>query len=308
MPRCSPTVPGSAIEAAASRASSTAARRVASSLGAGTQDSSWSARPRSTLASLSPCALSGRRPRRSELETSSSSLMMSSTIDDELLGRLAALLALAGGHARGRLEERDRQRLRAAAALDDAELDARAALERGDTLGQGVGVQEHVTALVVGEEAEALLRVVPLDLACRHCPPLARKFVCDGASSAPPARLTCAGKSICPYAAPLPWPVARTGRPVRAPLTRRGPPGSRASAVGSTGAETGCRAVGALREHGTHEHPRGTPPVLGCPAHRGPLAAVDRGGPDPRARPDPALHRHLPARGPWASSSACRAC
>ena len=49
------------------------------------------------------------------------------------------------------------------------ELDPAARLEARDTGGERLGAHEDVAALVLGEEAEALLDVVPLHLARWHC-------------------------------------------------------------------------------------------------------------------------------------------
>jgi hypothetical protein len=62
----------------------------------------------------------------------------------------------------------DGQRLLAALALGDAELHPLAGLERGEAGRERRGVDEDVAAVVLREEAEALLGVVPLDLAGRH--------------------------------------------------------------------------------------------------------------------------------------------
>jgi hypothetical protein len=98
--------------------------------------------------------------------------------DDREVFRGRAVLGCDGRYDRGcGVENTNREGLRAAPALDDAELHARAALECRDALGQGVGVQEYVSALVVAEKTEALLGVVPLDLACWHSPPLAHMSV-----------------------------------------------------------------------------------------------------------------------------------
>ena len=63
------------------------------------------------------------------------------------------------GQRRDRVEHPHRQRLLAAAALGDAELDPRARLELGHARRQRVAVHEDVVAVVPGEEAEALLRL-----------------------------------------------------------------------------------------------------------------------------------------------------
>jgi hypothetical protein len=59
----------------------------------------------------------------------------------------------------------------AALAINDAELDPSALLERSGAFGQRRGMDEYVLAVVRGKEAEALVHVVPPDLAGRHgCP------------------------------------------------------------------------------------------------------------------------------------------
>src|SRR3954464_11006792 len=76
----------------------------------------------------------------------------------------------------GLLQRRDRvqhahgQRLLAAAALRHPELDPLAGLEHRAGW-QGRGVDIDVPTVVAGEEAEALLRVEPLDLAAGHREP-----------------------------------------------------------------------------------------------------------------------------------------
>jgi hypothetical protein len=64
-----------------------------------------------------------------------------------------------------------RQRLLAAASLDDTELDLLPRLEGGDPFGQRVGTDVDVAAVVLGQEAEALVCVVEADLASRHAGP-----------------------------------------------------------------------------------------------------------------------------------------
>ena len=86
--------------------------------------------------------------------------------------RLLALgVALVARDRGGGVDDAHLQRLVAAATLGDAELDLRAGLERGRALGQRVGVDVDVRAVLLRQEAEALLRVVPLHLATRHGPP-----------------------------------------------------------------------------------------------------------------------------------------
>ena len=68
----------------------------------------------------------------------------------------------------GRVEHLHLVGLLALAAREDAELDPGAGLERGDALGQRRGADVDVVAVLAGEEAEALLGVVPLDLSGGH--------------------------------------------------------------------------------------------------------------------------------------------
>ncbi|OEI67496.1 hypothetical protein Cus16_2937 [Curtobacterium sp. ER1/6] len=66
------------------------------------------------------------------------------------------------------LEQPHGERLRALLALHDAVLQARAGLDRGGSVRQRGRVQEHGFAVVAGDEPEALLLVVELDLAGGH--------------------------------------------------------------------------------------------------------------------------------------------
>ena len=67
-----------------------------------------------------------------------------------------------------RVEQPHLHGLVALAALDQPELHACAGLQGGRTRGQGVGADVDVAPVVLGQEAEALVGVVPLDLASRH--------------------------------------------------------------------------------------------------------------------------------------------
>ncbi len=91
--------------------------------------------------------------------------------DGHLLGILALRLCNGARHRRQWVEHAQRQRLLAATALGDPELDPGAGLEGRYTSRQRGLVNEDVAALVLGEEAEALLRVVPLHLAAGHARP-----------------------------------------------------------------------------------------------------------------------------------------
>jgi len=84
--------------------------------------------------------------------------------DGHVLGRLAPGL----DDRRGRVEHAHLQRLVAAAALHDPELHPRARAQRRGPRGHRVGADEDVAALLGREEAETLVGVVPLDLACWH--------------------------------------------------------------------------------------------------------------------------------------------
>src|SRR5699024_10172363 len=86
-------------------------------------------------------------------------------LDDR--GQLIGFAALGRRDRGGRAEDRHRERLIAPLARHDTELDALARLERLHVLWQRRGMDEDVTAVVAGEEAEALLAVEPLDLAGR---------------------------------------------------------------------------------------------------------------------------------------------
>ena len=80
----------------------------------------------------------------------------------------SGLFRLDLGHRGRRLEHRHLKRLGAAAALGHAELHplTRPQCVRGGF--QRSGVHKDLTAVVTGEEAEALVDVIPLDLASRH--------------------------------------------------------------------------------------------------------------------------------------------
>jgi hypothetical protein len=78
--------------------------------------------------------------------------------------------AVALGEAHGSVEHPHRERLQAALAVGDAELEARAGLH-DRSRGEGRGVQEDVLAVIGGDEAETLLVVVEPDLAGGHAKP-----------------------------------------------------------------------------------------------------------------------------------------
>ena len=84
------------------------------------------------------------------------------------LGLLALGVALVARDRGGRVDDAHLERLVTAAPLGDAELDLGAGLEGAGALGQRVGVDVDVGAVLLRQEAEALLRVVPLHLATGH--------------------------------------------------------------------------------------------------------------------------------------------
>ena len=100
--------------------------------------------------------------------TPSSRRIRSSTIGAISSGFLRWACRLVARHRGRRVEDADLEGLVAAATLGDAELDAGAGLERGDPVGQRVGVHVDVGAVLLGQEAEALLGVEPLHLASGH--------------------------------------------------------------------------------------------------------------------------------------------
>src|SRR6478735_133925 len=174
MPRCAPMVAGSATSSRTLRARSDAASSTASVLGAVTVISS--------LLQLVREATQGASDVGGELAvgTASGAVAVADAVeelhdvlddDGELLRRPAGLCGLVGGDGLDRVEHRDRQRLGTLAALDDAELDTHALLQGRDARGERVRVQEDVRARVLGDESEALVRVVEPDLASRHSPP-----------------------------------------------------------------------------------------------------------------------------------------
>ncbi len=83
-------------------------------------------------------------------------------------------------HRRQRVEQPDGQSLGTAPALGDAELQALTGLQRLDALRQRGLPNVDVPAAVLRDEAEPLVRVVPLDLAGRHCPSPFLLFSCNG--------------------------------------------------------------------------------------------------------------------------------
>jgi len=90
---------------------------------------------------------------------------------DHVLDEAVQLLcrpAVRLGDRRARVEHPYGQRLRTALAVRHPELDALAGLERLDTGGQRRLADVDVLTAVLGQEAEALVRIVPLDPAARH--------------------------------------------------------------------------------------------------------------------------------------------
>src|SRR6478672_11672178 len=167
--RWSPTLPGSARPSRAARARSTAARSVASTFGSATSGLQLvrEAAQRATHARglLAVREVAAAQVLGGVVEQLDDVL----DDDDHLVGRLALGRTLGRNDGGSRVEDPHGERLGAATTLDDPELDPRAGLQRGRALGQRAGVQEHVGApVVVGEEAEALLRVVEPDLAGGH--------------------------------------------------------------------------------------------------------------------------------------------
>src|SRR5580765_1060059 len=168
---CSPTVPGSAMPMAASRASSTAAASVASGLAAATSDVQFGCHRAQDVGQLLAVHLVG-------IVAAAQAVggvveQPDDVLDDHdhLVGRLAVAHLLVDRNARRRVEDAHGEGLGAATAVGDPELDARAALERRDASGERARRHEDVAALVVGDEPEALLLVEELDLACGHPAP-----------------------------------------------------------------------------------------------------------------------------------------
>src|SRR5690349_22585122 len=133
--RWSPTLPASATPSRASRATSTAARRVESTL-------------TSAISGLQlVCETAQRAAHRRGLlavrEMAPPQVLggvveeLDDVLDDDhhLVGGLALRRSLRGDDGGRRVEDPDRQRLGAAPPLDDAELDAGARLQRGRALG-----------------------------------------------------------------------------------------------------------------------------------------------------------------------------
>src|SRR5580765_8295749 len=134
---CSPTVPGSAMPMAASRASSTAAASVASGLAAATSDVQFGCHRAQDVGQLLAVHLVG-------IVAAAQAVggvveQPDDVLDDHdhLVGRLAVAHLLVDRNARRRVED----------------------------------AHEDVAALVVGDEPEALLLVEELDLACGHPAP-----------------------------------------------------------------------------------------------------------------------------------------
>jgi len=76
----------------------------------------------------------------------------------QLVGRATAQL----GEGRRSVDQLDAHRLGALAAVDHAELDPLPCFQLGDPRRQRALGQEHVAALIAGDEPESLRRVVPL--------------------------------------------------------------------------------------------------------------------------------------------------
>ncbi len=95
--------------------------------------------------------------------------------------QLVGLLALGRGDRGRRVQQGEGECLVTALPGDHAELDSLPRLQCLDSGGEDRGMHEDVTAVVAGEEAEALLAVEPLDLAGRHvCPrPRTRRKNCS---------------------------------------------------------------------------------------------------------------------------------
>ena len=123
-----------------------------------------SATARNTAATSAALRSVGYRPRRRELDTPSSSLIRSSTIGVISSAGLRVARTTEGTE----IEHPYRERLHPLAPGHDAELDPGPGLEIGHAFRQHITVDEDLLALVVGEEAEALLRVEPLHLARGH--------------------------------------------------------------------------------------------------------------------------------------------
>jgi hypothetical protein len=87
---------------------------------------------------------------------------------DHLVRLLAGVLGRGGRDVRQGLEQSHLQRLGALAPLHDPELDPLALTQGRRPGGQRGRVQEDLTPVIAGEEAEPLFGVIPLDLAGRH--------------------------------------------------------------------------------------------------------------------------------------------
>ena len=167
---------------------------------------------------------------------------------------------------------------------------------RGRTLGQRAGVQEHVGApVIVGEEAEALLRVVEPDLAGGHGPPLCRdRRSAPGTGASAKANrshgcvLPCSGGM--PGAATVPsWAAEAPRKPVD-PVGEAWHGGPHGRDHRGPGGEQRDRRRTRSHELTLRGFWNALPPA-------GPVAALDDGGVDPGARHDAAVHDHLRARG-----------
>jgi hypothetical protein len=87
---------------------------------------------------------------------------------DHLVRLLAVALGNGGRDVRRCLKEPHLERLRALAALHDAELDPLTLPQGGRPRWQRGRMHEDLATVIAGEEAEPLFGVIPLDLAGRH--------------------------------------------------------------------------------------------------------------------------------------------
>jgi hypothetical protein len=87
---------------------------------------------------------------------------------DHLVRLLAVALGSGRRDVRRCLQEPHLERLRALAALNDAELDPLPLTEGGRPRRQRGRMHEDLATVIAGEEAEPLFGVIPLDLAGRH--------------------------------------------------------------------------------------------------------------------------------------------
>jgi MFS family permease len=87
---------------------------------------------------------------------------------DHLVRLLPRVLRDGRRHVRRRLKQPHLQCLCSLAPFRDTELDPLPLTQGGRPFGQRGGVHKHLASVITGEEAEALLGVIPLDLAGRH--------------------------------------------------------------------------------------------------------------------------------------------